>query len=350
MKLIYNEIYTSNNQCIPTLQFEYKEKNILPNLTAISIDNEEIDYNIANINFSYGLFDSLSKSTIDKLETILLFADKFLGVDYISKNIWKPFLFTSEITIPPIQKSISSICKNLPNYDNQNHYKIMNYYSDTECYKNNRPIKFDIDNISELQSIEYQQIESNMFKLKSNEKNFKSLKHKYKKLVFPNDINVNSINAFSYGFNIKNSNTKPCIIIRYECNVNNELSILYAMLDLLFSSVYSFSIKKCKYCDKFYITNKTDNLYCSREHIIENENTTCGNVVAKLQKSYKYKIFTKKDKSFLNSLNSNKQCSLEYINNYISERDKLKTVCFKNRNLDKLDNFIEDYKINNPIF
>ncbi len=350
MKLVYNELYTNDNQCIPTLQFEYKNNNVLPNLVVINIDNEDIDYNIATLNFSYGLFDSFNKSTLEKLDAILLFADKFLNVDYINKNIWKPFLFTSEITIPPIQKSINSYCKNLPNYDNQKHYKIVNYYSNIECYENNKPLNFNIDTISDIQNIEYQQIESNMFKLKSNEKNFKSLKHKYKKLVFPKDISVNAINALSYGFNIRNSVTKPFITIRYECDVDSELSTLYALLDLIFSSDYSYSIKKCKYCDKFYITNKTDNLYCSRKHIIENKSITCGNIVSTLQKTHKYKQFLNKDKSFLNSLNSNKNCSFEYITNYINERNNIKTICFKQRDLTVLENFIEKYKINNPIY
>lgn len=350
MKLIYNEIYTSDNACIPTLQLEYKINTVIPNLVAINIENEEIDYNIASLNFSYGIFDSLSKPTLEKLEAILLFANKYLGVDYINKNIWKPFLFTSEIIIPPIQKSINSFCKNLPNYDNQNHYKIMNYYSDTECYENNKLITFYIDTITDIQNREYQLIENNMFILKPNEKNFKSLKHKYKKIVFPNDVSVNIINAIGNGFNLKTSPNTPAITIRYECVIDNELSLLYTLLDLIFSSDYSFSIKKCKYCNKFYITTKTDNLYCSREHLIENEKFTCANVIAKLQKSYAYKVFTTKNKSFLNSLNSSKNCSSEYIDNYITKRDNLKEECYKNRDLTPLNNFIEEYKKDNPLF
>jgi len=318
MKLIYTELYGINNNlkdskkikgnCIPTLEIHYteSEKHILPSLKAEIIENEDIDLNIAYLNFSYGLFASLSENTINKLESMLNFSKKINhGSEYLNKDMWKPFLFTSSITLSPIKKSINS---NISTFDgNKNKHKgtkaiFKSFYKDKdqlfiEKYYSASETIFD-NNAYIIQNNLYKKLINNFFITGKKEKENKNLKRKYK-MSFADNINISIINIMRNGF------FNGAVNIDYEIQFKTELELLYSFLDCIFSSEYKFHIKKCVKCKKFFITLKTDTKYCP----------ICKDIVVKSQKTIFDNPKIRKLERKINSL---------YTANYVNATERKK--------------------------
>lgn len=261
MELIYSEIYglnlENNGYCIPTLEFYYteEERNLLPKSKYI-IEEKESDTNLytAYIPFFDTFFDGLKETTISKLNSILEFANKSNSVDYISREIWLPFLYTSNIEINNIKKNYNTHLLPIQNdKEKRPLYKKYNAKSkeqkEVEHYYRSKVAVYNND----IANMQYK-IYINLTKHFSN--NIKpTLKEKYiSKKAREKDLPILSIMKQGVYGGVMN--------IDYKFKFHNELELLYSFLDSIFSSDYNYKIKKCKQCHNFYITLNTNSKHC----------------------------------------------------------------------------------------
>ena len=255
--------------------------------------------------------DNDSKKILDNLFDHAIIYDK----DYINRLVFTSFMATSSLNIPLMQES---------------------YYVRGTIFKkyltlNHNGKKLDIE-LSKKDLLNYKKNNNSnrkkLVNIKSNSIDDKLKKH------FPN-INDDDL----YIFSVK------------QLHYTNDTEFLLAFLNWLFSTNDTLYIKKCV-CENYYVATKADNKYCKRKRTIEDDKEYgCNEFSAKFKKTYKYKQFKKKDKSFLNKINFNfnkTNLSEEYIEEYLKERDKKINEAVKNNDLSILTNFIDNYENDNP--
>lgn len=303
MKLIYDEIYGTNGSksiVIPTLKIilNNDEDNILPNISEKLIQDD--GFTFANLPFNEGIFGYLSETTINKLHSLLSFSFKMFGNQYINRDIWKPFLFTSNIRLLPIKKTINSNITNLRNSKftkDDKQLKVEQYYK-------NKNIPLD-NSIASLQFDLYSKMRNELITNKIN--NTDKLRLRYKIRVPKNEF-LDVIDIMSVGY------WNGDISISYEIDFTNELDLLYSFLDCLFSSEYNYKIKQCNKCDKFFITLKSDHLHCPtclRIHTKERKQKHENQNIIKLERK-------------INSLYNSSYTSKEDRQKYLSEKMRKK--------------------------
>lgn len=119
---------------------------------------------------------------------------------------------------------------------------------------------------------------------------------KYYKCPIPyislNDNNFNQL--YSYKTKVlKDLNTetiqnvyKNCHkVINYEVKFYNEEEYCYYLLEILFNLSFNFKIKKCKQCNKPFITHNQNFQTCTR---IFKNNITCNKYYEKIRKQHQY--------------------------------------------------------------
>lgn len=253
MKMIVNEIHLTNNECVPNVEIELDNVNELPNIKVLNDKNIESssNYKYPNlINFSHGFFDSLSPNTLNKLNDIFS-----INNDFINYKLWTYFVAMCELNIIPIKTKMKT-------YNSPLNNKILNDY-----FNNNKSHK----NISQTLINEYKTI-SKTFPFLNRTTNKIS-----KKLVLPNDVDTYLVHDTYLGY-------KASFLISREVITNNEIELLYAFLDIIFSSKYRYYVKKCDNCNSFFITTSTNTKYCNR---IDTEyNRTCSELVIKNRLKY----------------------------------------------------------------
>ena len=135
-----------------------------------------------------------------------------------------------------------------------------------------------------------------------------------------------------------------CIVSNKTIYYKNFNEFMLGFLNCIFSTSNQLYIKKCKLCNKYYITYKSDTLYCHRVRNFNNEDITCDMVIAKIQKTYEYKQIMKTNKSFLQKIENNKNISQDYIDNYINGREEAKLKSFQKNDLSILKDYIDKCK------
>lgn len=93
---------------------------------------------------------------------------------------------------------------------------------------------------------------------------------------------------------------------------------------------------------------KTDNCYCNREYEYNNKTISCSDISKILKKSYAYVELNKKHKSFLQTLNKNKNVKTEYIETYKIEHKKRVKEYVRTMNINPLKDFINTYEELHP--
>lgn len=347
MRLIYSELYGINNKvdncykykgnCVPNLEIHYtnSEKEKLLNLNAEFIEpiDEDGDYNIAYLNFSFGLFSSLSYNTIQKLEVMLKFSHKAFQSDFINSNLWKAFLLTSNIKINPISKIIDS---NITPYVKKNRrYKgskgiFPSFYKDDRQKKLNNffmsPDNCIDKNLPSIQMELYDDLLKNFIKVEYKGYKTNLLGPKYK-IYLPenNSIQLNSM--------MRNGYFNSGVSINYEFEFNNEIELLYTFLDCLFSSEYKFCIKKCKNCETYFITLQPTKRHCSK----------CGDIVIKSRKlKFESKNIIKLERK-INSLYTVLNISSPIRKQYFEDKKTTKAL-FQNDEKSLKEWFLNHYK------
>lgn len=250
MKLIVKEIHTTEYFCFPIIEIELNNSKELPNI--ITLNNRELEKYFEEsypnlLNFSHGLFDSLSENTIEKLETIFA-----INNDYINYKLWTYFLAISELDLPPIKRKTKTFNTSM------NSSTIIDYFNN----KTNTDIK-------DMLMKEYNSITKIFPFLNRTTNKISSY------ILLPKDVDTYLIHD--------NYNYKSHFQISYEVSVNNEIDLLYAFLDIVFSSKFRYYIKKCEQCKKFFITTKSDTKYCSRVDLKYNKSCSQLATVTRLQ-------------------------------------------------------------------
>lgn len=302
MKLIYSEIYAkdlnNNGYCTPLLEFHYsyEERNKLPySKYTIEEHEEDSDLYTAYIPFFNTFFDGLKIETLSKLKSILDFSYKFDGSDYISKNIWKPFLFTSNIEIKNIKKIYNTHLEQVLNPNSKRPlYRKYNKKSanqlEVEKYYKSKVLNYNQD-ISNIQTDIYRKLSTHFTN------NIKpTLKSNYiTKKARDKDLHILSIMKQGLFGGIMN--------IDYSFEFQNENDLLYMFLECIFQSEYNYKIKQCNKCNNFYITLNTKTKHCPN----------CLPTIRKLQKqNYENKDIVKIER---------KVNQLFYAPNRLNEKD-----------------------------
>ena len=150
-------------------------------------------------------------------------------------------------------------------------------------------------------------------------------------------------------FNNENMNNDDfCMILQKTIYYKTDTEFLLGLLHSIFSTAKRYYLKKCNRCGKYYITNKTDNCYCNREYEYNNKSISCSDISKILKKAYAYVELNKKHKSFLQTLNKNKNVKTEYIETYkIEHKEKVKEYV-RTGNIVPLKDFINNYKELHP--
>lgn len=275
MKLTYSEIYgkdtKGNGYCLPTLElyYTYEERKLIPKSKYL-IEEKEEDSNLytAYIPFFSTFFDGLKEETISKLKSIFDFTKKYNRKDYISKEIWKPFLFTSNIAIGNIQKTYNTHLEKVEKPNSRRPlYKKYNRKSanqlEVEKYYKSRVSKYNQE-IGTIQRSIYNELTNHFLN------NVKpSLKQNYIiQKTRDKDLPILSIMKQGVYGGIMN--------IEFTFDFRNELELLYSFLECIFQSDYNYKIKRCnnKECLNFYITLDTKTKHCPY----------CLSTIKKLQK------------------------------------------------------------------
>lgn len=263
MKLTYCEIYGKDNEnkgyCLPILElyYTYEERDLIPKSKYL-IEEKEDDSNLytAYIPFFSTFFDGLKEETLSKLQSIFDFSIKYNNTNYISREIWKPFLFTSNISIKNIKKNYNTHLEEVENPNSKKPlYKKYNRKSNNqleiEKYYKSKVLKYNKD-IANIQVKIYKELAkhfSNSIK--------PSLKQTYIiQKAREKDLSILSIMKQGVYGGIMN--------IDYSFEFKNELELLYNFLECIFQSDYNYKIKRCnnKECQNFYITLDTKTKHC----------------------------------------------------------------------------------------
>lgn len=260
MEVIYSEIYgkdlENNGYCLPTIQFnyEYEERELLPKSKYNIIENEE-DTNLytAYIPFFNTFFDGLREETVIKLQSIFDFAKTINHSDYVNKEIWNLFLFTSNISVKNITKIVNTHLKNIENPKAKKPlYRKYNSKSEeqleVERYYRNKVNKYNKE-IGNKQNKIYKELLNPLYNSKK-----LTIKSQYIiKNAREKDLPIISIMKQGIYGGIMN--------IDYKFEFKDELDLLYTLLDCIFQSEYNYKIKKCE-CNNFYITLDTKTKHC----------------------------------------------------------------------------------------
>lgn len=244
--------------------------------------------------------DGFPDDSLSELDKLFKYAENF-SLSYINRETWIKFQIAYKIKIPPISKEIKRTIIGSGEYRNNKYI--------TAKYVENK---------------------------KEKDLTFK------KNDFFIKEANLNLFET------LENNYSNYNITIHKDAIFNDFKNLLYIFLECLFTSNINYYIKKCEYCHYFYITNKSDNQYCKRINNINGVAISCSKITASLQKTYPYKQLMKLDKNFMNSIASNGNISEQYIDNYKKLKKEAKQQYFRDKNFNKLENFIKNYKENNP--
>lgn len=284
MQILYKECYNIKNKTFyPLLQIGFKkeEKHIIPDYEIkYEYYNEEENIYIIDIPFFNGIFSNLNEDTILRINTLFDFGRDLIEKDYITSNIWKHFLFISSIKIPPIEKNIKT---NFLNYINETKTKYTNLLKVQNFYLN-------LDD--------------------TNEKDIKNIQLDYSKWLNNKAPNINikykMIKSNSADFNqdfINKQELEADFIISYSSYCKNELELIYAFLNIIFSTQYDYKLFNCYNCSSFFIDIHASHIHC----------TYCRKVVLKEQKE---KYYSKEIVKLENRIDS------QYSSPYVSKKER----------------------------
>lgn len=132
-----------------------------------------------------------------------------------------------------------------------------------------------------------------------------------------------------------------------EGTYENDIDLLYMVLDCLFSATIPYYIKKCELelCGKYFIHSLPNKRKCNRMKLVYGEETTCVNAVNALYQSKEYKRIMRKDEKYLKHFHNNET---KYdIDKYNDEKNIIKSDCIKKLNMNDFEVYIDNF-FNNP--
>lgn len=277
----------------------------IDNKGTISIMTHDFTYTIG----FEEIFKALSNETNKLLDNIYNYAKTTFAISYIDNEIWMYYLTTSKIILPPVKEQFIT-------NDNYNDIKI-------KVGRNGKGIKLDLSKDEFLNN--------KITKIKS-------------KPLFP----INKKDYVKTSLQLKEN---FYIVHKKTVYFNTESELLLSFMDCLFSTRRKYYIKKCDLCENYYVANKSDTHYCGRKTVYNNEELTCSEIAAKMQKTYDYKTKVETlNREFLKKINDmpDETEKVKYKKKYKKERDLKKIEYLKTGNLNILIDFINNYENNHP--
>ena len=249
-------------------------------------------------------FDVLTKEQQLLLNRLFNYADNF-NSGYVDSIVWYSFLATSNIELPLIKEQYK--------YNNFDNIKDI----DISVQRSGRNINSHLSKNDFTDNNLYQMKNTPLFQISNNE-------------------NMN--------------NDDFCMILQKTIYYKTDTEFLLGLLHSIFSTAKRYYLKKCNRCEKYYITNKTDNCYCNRKYEYNNKSISCSQISTILKKKNGYLDLNKKHQSFLRNLRKCKNINI--TDNYIKEhkdahKEKVKEYV-KTGNIVPLKDFINNYKELHP--
>lgn len=249
-------------------------------------------------------FDVLTKEQQLLLNRLFNYADNF-NSGYVDSIVWYSFLATSNIELPLIKEQYK--------YNNFDIIKDI----DISVQRSGRNINSHLSKNDFTDNNLYQMKNTPLFQISNNE-------------------NMN--------------NDDFCMILQKTIYYKTDTEFLLGLLHSIFSTAKRYYLKKCNRCEKYYITNKTDNCYCNRKYEYNNKSISCSQISTILKKKNDYLDLNKKHQSFLRNLRKCKNINI--TDNYIKEykdahKEKVKEYV-KTGNIVPLKDFINNYKELHP--
>lgn len=249
-------------------------------------------------------FDILTKEQQLLLNRLFNYADNF-NLGYVDSIVWYSFLATSNIELPLIKEQYK--------YNNFDNIKDI----DISVQRSGRNINSHLSKNDFTDNNLYQMKNTPLFQISNNE-------------------NMN--------------NDDFCMILQKTIYYKTDTEFLLGLLHSIFSTAKRYYLKKCNRCEKYYITNKTDNCYCNRKYEYNNKSISCSQISTILKKKNDYLDLNKKHESFLRNLRKCKNINI--TDNYIKEykdahKEKVKEYV-RTGNIVPLNDFINNYKELHP--
>lgn len=249
-------------------------------------------------------FDVLTKEQQLLLNRLFNYADNF-NSGYVDSIVWYSFLATSNIELPLIKEQYK--------YNNFDNIKDI----DISVQRSGRNINSHLSKNDFTDNNLYQMKNTPLFQISNNE-------------------NMN--------------NDDFCMILQKTIYYKTDTEFLLGLLHSIFSTAKRYYLKKCNRCEKYYITNKTDNCYCNRKYEYNNKSISCSQISTILKKKNDYLDLNKKHQSFLRNLRKCKNINI--TDNYIKEykdayKEKVKEYV-RTGNIVPLKDFINNYKELHP--
>lgn len=249
-------------------------------------------------------FDILTKEQQLLLNRLFNYADNF-NSGYVDSIVWYSFLATSNIELPLIKEQYK--------YNNFDNIKDI----DISVQRSGRNINSHLSKNDFTDNNLYQMKNTPLFQISNNE-------------------NMN--------------NDDFCMILQKTIYYKTDTEFLLGLLHSIFSTAKRYYLKKCNRCEKYYITNKTDNCYCNRKYEYNNKSISCSQISTILKKKNDYLDLNKKHQSFLRNLRKCKNINI--TDNYIKEykdahKEKVKEYV-RTGNIVPLKDFINNYKELHP--
>lgn len=227
------------------------------------IDNE--NNTVYYLNLESDFFDNLSIDGVSILDNIIKDLNSLITNGLNQKGVWKSYIEQSSIII-----NTATETKNINN---------LLSFMNKDCY---------------------------------------SLKSRVKTIEKAKDSSYN----FELYYDEENNNVcKYPTTFRYS-RCNDEKDLIYNFLELLFTSKNTYSVLNCtnNFCNRYFVSNKSDTLYCSRR----TKNIPCYKIKELTKKKYEnISIIEKIYRTTKSSLSSKKDDSInEYTQKYKDLKDK----------------------------
>lgn len=272
-----------------------------------NMSTKEISIKSNNKHYKLGFetaFDILTKEQQLLLDRLFNYANSF-NSGYVDSIVWYSFLATSNIELPLIKEQYR--------YNNIDNIKDI----DISVQRSGRNINSHLTKNDFTDNNLYQMKKTPLFQTSNNE-------------------NMN--------------NDDFCMILQKTIYYKTDTEFLLGLLHSIFSTAKRYYLKKCNRCEKYYITNKTDNCYCNRKYEYNNKSISCSQISTILKKKNDYLDLNKKHQSFLRNLRKCKNINI--TDNFIKEykdahKEKVKEYV-RTGNIVPLKDFINNYKELHP--
>ncbi len=267
--------------------------------------------NVPKISFGYDLkeknkpiydmlvyFDNLTSNAKKELDKIFEYSKQF-STNGINKEAWIRYVAAYKIVIPAMSKKIM---RNVPQPTN-----------------------------GSMVSIKY-----------AENKKEKELPFNDYNPVFPSIPNT-APSLFEKQIQLNKQGAIVTLTMCKEGTYENDIDLLYMVLDCLFSTTIPYYIKKCELelCGKYFVHSLPNKRKCNRMRFVYEKQTTCVDAVNTLYQHKEYRRIMRKDAKYLKHFHND--VTRYDIDKYNDEKNIIKSACIKKLNMNDFEIYIDNF-------